>query len=82
MFDSLATLDFLTLQKDSLNETREGTIYDDVNYKFQIETLNGTKVVESYAPQYFLSEFPDMKQRVIFLKGKDMFVQWWKKYCR
>ena len=59
---------------------RRGTsIFDDVNYKFQIENVQNRQVLQSYAPEYYLEMFPDMQQRVLFLKGRDVFKRWWKK---
>jgi hypothetical protein len=81
LFDSLALANFWTLSMDSLNETRGSDISDDVNYKFQIENETGRQILESYAPEYYIGKFPDMKQRIIFLQGKDIFRRWWKRHA-
>lgn len=80
LLDSLALIDFWALQADSLNETRGVRIADDVAYKFQIETVEGRQILESYAPEFYLDKFPDMHLRAIFLRGKKIFKHWWKKY--
>ena len=82
LFDSLASVNFCALNNDSLNETRGTSIFDDVNYKFQIENVQNRQVLQSYAPEYYLEMFPDMQQRVLFLKGRDVFKRWWKRHCR
>ena len=81
LFDSLALVNFWTINVDSLNETRGGDISDDVNYIFQIENTTGRQILESYAPEYFIEKFPDMRQRVVFLQGRDIFKRWWKRYA-
>jgi hypothetical protein len=81
LFDSLALVSFWTLNVDSLNATRGSNISDDVNYKFQIENTIGRQILESYAPEYFIEKFPDMGQRVVFLKGKDILKRWWKRHA-
>lgn len=81
LFDSLALVNFWTLNIDSLNETRGNDISDDVNYKFQIEYSTGRQILESYAPEYFIEKFPDMRQRVVFIQGKDIFKRWWKRHA-
>jgi hypothetical protein len=82
ILDSLTLIDFWRLRDDSLNETRGSDISDDINYIFQLENKSGRQVLESYAPEYFLGKFPDMNQRAVFLRGKDIFRRWWKRYCR
>lgn len=81
LFDSLSVLHFWDLNIDSLNETRDHVIFDDATYKFQIENSKGRKVLESYAPEYYIGIFPDMRERITFLKGKEIFERWWQKYC-
>ncbi len=81
LFDSLALVNFWTLNIDSLNETRGGDISDDVNYKFQIENTTGRQILESYAPEYFIQNFPVMRQRLAFLKAKGIFKRWWKRHA-
>jgi hypothetical protein len=77
LFDSLTAINFWTLNLDSLNEKRGRSISDQINCKFQIENSAGRKILESYAPEYYISQFPDMRQRIIFLQGKDIFKRWW-----
>ena len=79
LFDSLELVNLWTLNMDSLNETRGISILDDVNYKFQIEDNTGRQILESYAPEYFIQNFPYMRQRVSFLRGKEIFLRWWKR---
>jgi hypothetical protein len=79
LFDSLDLINFWTLNIDSLNQTRGYDISDAVNYKFQLENPTGRQILESYAPEYFIKKYPDMRQRVLFLQSKDIFIRWWKR---
>jgi hypothetical protein len=94
LFDGLSAINFWILNNDSLNQTRKyifrirdgdttyryANITDDLNYRFDILFKNKARVIQSYAPEYFLSLFPDMKERSIFLKGRRIFLAWWDKY--
>lgn len=77
LFDSLALYNFWTLSDDSLNETRGLSISDHVSYIFQTETFEGKQILESYAPEYYLKQFPDMQQRHLFMECKGIFRRWW-----
>jgi hypothetical protein len=81
LFDSLDLVNFWTLNIDSLNETRDNDISDVVNYKFQLENPIGRQILESYAPEYYVEKYPDMRQRVLFLQGKEIFRRWWKRHA-
>ena len=90
----LSQNDFWKLENDSLNQTRvietyiedgdtirrKAIITDGTNYTFDIITKNKSRKIESYYPEYFVKLFPDMIDRKKFIKSKDYFLDWWKKY--
>ena len=92
--DSLSANNFWHLNNDSLNQTRiietyidngdtihrKAGIADAPNYRFDIITRDNARVIESYAPQYFLHLFPDMTERRQFLRNRELFEQCWKKW--
>lgn len=82
LFDNWRSIKFSELHLDSLNSTRGYEIFDAVNDKFNIETVFGNRLIESYAPEYYIQKFPDMYERALFIQGRDIFLQWWKKYSR
>ncbi|WP_206684043.1 hypothetical protein [Pontibacter beigongshangensis] len=82
LLNQLDQLSFWTLNSDSLNITRREnpdstvttyTISDAVNYKFEVMTKEGYKVIEAYAPEHFLEKLPEIKSRQKFIIGRDIF---------
>lgn len=82
LLNQLDQIGFWTLSTDSLNITqRENpdstvmryTLSDAVNYKFEIMTKEGYKVIEAYAPEHFLEKLPEIKSRQKFIIGRDIF---------
>jgi hypothetical protein len=82
LLNQMDQLDFWTLNSDSLNITqRENpdstattyTLSDGANYKFEIMTTEGYKVIEAYEPEYFLEKLPEIKIRQKFINGRNIF---------
>ncbi|MGG9963569.1 hypothetical protein [Ferruginibacter sp. SUN106] len=94
LFDSLTAIHFWSLHNDSLNQIRKiirriyngdtayinAGVIDDMNYRFDIVFKNKRRMIRSYAPEYFVSLFPDMTDRKIFLQAREIFLRWWDKY--
>jgi hypothetical protein len=94
LFDSLSAIHFWALNNDSLNQTRKiirriyngdtaytnANIMDDMNYRFDIVFKDKRRVIQSYAPEYFVSLFPDMTDRKFFMQAQEIFLRWWDKY--
>ncbi|GAB2815575.1 hypothetical protein [Ferruginibacter profundus] len=94
LFDSLSAIHFWYLHNDSLNQTRKvirridngdtsytnAGITDDINYRFDIVFKSKRRIIQSYAPEYFVSLFPDMTDRKVFMQGREIFLRWWDKY--
>ena len=86
---------FWALNNDSLNQTgvfervaqngdtitRFASIDDGINYRFDLLKDNNLRSIESYEPEYFLTQFPNMSSRKIFIRNRDIFLNWWEKYC-
>ncbi|QHL87485.1 hypothetical protein GU926_08555 [Nibribacter ruber] len=82
LLDELSRLGFWTLNQDSLNyatKDNDGgrsmtyTVSDGVNYKFEILTKEGFKLISAYEPDYFLIELPEYKQRQKFIEARNVF---------
>ncbi|MCP2045265.1 hypothetical protein [Pontibacter sp. HSC-36F09] len=83
LLNQLDHLSFWTLSSDSLNITQREdpdstlttyTLYDAANYKFEIMTKEGYKIIEAYAPDHFLEKLPEIKSRQKFIAGRDIFI--------
>jgi len=95
LLNKLDSNDIWALSNDSLNQSRLypyrikngdttytiASISDDTYYRFDVLTKFKSRVIESYAPDYFLKLFPDMIERRRFINSRDSFLSWWDKYC-
>jgi hypothetical protein len=82
LLGKLSRLGLWTLNQDSLNYTTKDngggrsmtyTVSDGVNYKFEILTKEGFKLISAYEPDYFLTELPEYKQRQKFIEARNAF---------
>ena len=81
LIDTLTKQQFWTLNIDSLSDQRGESLFDATNYRFEILEGKSFRIIESYAPEYFLNSFPDMLARKSFIKSRDAFVKTYKTYC-
>jgi hypothetical protein len=49
------------------------SITDGVNYRFEIFSKDKFRIIESYEPVYYLQKLPEIKDREVFLKAKELF---------
>jgi hypothetical protein len=86
LINGLSALHFWTLDHDLLNQegvpisdstVRKLQIADGVNYKFEILTKEGYRIIQSYEPETYLKEFPKMTIRKIFIDGRELFLNTW-----
>jgi hypothetical protein len=84
--NGLSALHFWTLDHDLLNQegvpisdstVRKLQIADGVNYKFEILTKEGYRIIQSYEPETYLKAFPKMTIRKIFIDGRELFLNTW-----
>ncbi|MES2543523.1 MAG: hypothetical protein V4548_01465 [Bacteroidota bacterium] len=81
LITELTKISFWELQNESLNvneiKNGDGTIgkfkiSDGINYKVEILQGNNFRIIESYEPEFFLSQMPEIKSRETFISGKTM----------
>ncbi|MEO7044926.1 MAG: hypothetical protein ABI091_06430 [Ferruginibacter sp.] len=81
LFDSLKLFNFFSLQNDSLNADRGLPVFDLAYYRFDIITKKKSRVISSYAPDFYFKQFPDMTDRRNFIFSRNCFDRWWNLYC-
>lgn len=84
IFMELDKMGLWKLNVDSLNNQNEKnqdgsinkiTLFDATNYRFELINGDNYLPIEAYAPEQFLEELPQYKQREPFIKIRDRFLQ-------
>ena len=79
----LDSSEFWHLNPDSLNnqeiKTEDGkiktqTIFDATNYRFELIKPDSVVMLDTYAPEYFLTEYQRDMGRKLFIKIRDTFI--------
>ena len=82
LLDFFSANSFWTLNEDSLSKIEKARIYDATNFRFNAFTPTKQRVIQSYAPDFYVSQSKGMADRRKFILCRDEFLKWWKKYCR
>jgi hypothetical protein len=54
---------------------------DQINYRFEAYKEMNCRIIQSYAPDYFVEKYPYMLDKKKFVLCRDKFLKWWEKYC-
>ncbi len=82
LLDFFSANSFWTLSEDSLSKVENARIYDATNFRFNAFTRAKQRVIQSYAPDFYVSQSKGMADRRKFILCRDEFLRWWQKYCR
>ena len=82
LLDFFSANSFWTLNEDSLSKIEKARIYDATNFRFNAFTPTKQRVIQSYAPDFYVSQSKGMADRRKFILCRDEFLKWWQKYCR
>jgi hypothetical protein len=82
LLSQLNQTNFWALERDSLNikhrqnpdsTKTEFSLSDGVNFRFEILTKEGFRIIEAYEPEYFFEKIPEIKARQRFIINRDIF---------